>query len=99
MLGDDDFKAMWTLYDNEEVDQLIRAAQSETDPDARLEMYHQIQAMHLDDAPFIFLFYPTGRSATAELRQELPHPAHRQLPAVRDVAGRRVGRGDVRVSG
>ncbi len=64
VLGDDDFKAMWTNYDNEEVDQLIRDAQSETDPDARLEMYHQIQAMHLDDAPFIFLFYPTGRSAT-----------------------------------
>lgn len=64
VLGDDDFKAMWTNYDNEEVNQLIRDAQSETDPDARLEMYHQIQAMHLDDAPFIFLFYPTGRSAT-----------------------------------
>ena len=64
VLGDDDFKAMWTNYDNEEVDQLITDAQSETDPDARLEMYHQIQAMHLDDAPFIFLFYPSGRSAT-----------------------------------
>lgn len=64
VLGDDDFKAMWTNYDNEEVNQLIRDAQSETDPDARLEMYHQIQALHLDDAPFIFLFYPTGRSAT-----------------------------------
>lgn len=64
VLGEDDFKAMWTLYNNEEVNELIRAAQSETDPDARLEMYHQIQAMHLDDAPFIFLFYPTGRSAT-----------------------------------
>ncbi|MBA2597756.1 MAG: ABC transporter substrate-binding protein [Chloroflexia bacterium] len=64
VLGDDDFKAVWTNYNNEEVDQLISNAQSETDPDARLEMYHQIQAMHLDDAPFIFLFYPTGRSAT-----------------------------------
>lgn len=64
VLGDDDFKAVWTLYNNEEANQLIIAAQSETDPDARLEMYHQIQAMHLDDAPFIFLFYPTGRSAT-----------------------------------
>jgi peptide/nickel transport system substrate-binding protein len=64
VLGDDDFKAMWTNYNNEEVDQLISDAQSETDPDARLEMYHQIQAMHLDDAPFIFLFYPSGRSAT-----------------------------------
>jgi peptide/nickel transport system substrate-binding protein len=64
VLGDDDFKAVWTLYDNEEANELILAAQSETDPDARLEMYHQIQAIHLDDAPFIFLYYPTGRSAT-----------------------------------
>ena len=64
VLGDDDFKAMWTNYDNPEVNELIIAAQSETDPDARLEMYYQIQAMHLDDAPFIFLFYPGGRSAT-----------------------------------
>lgn len=64
VLGDDDFKAVWTNYNNEEVNQLIIAAQSETDPEARLEMYHQIQAMHLDDAPFIFLFYPRGRSAT-----------------------------------
>ncbi len=64
VLGDDDFKAVWTNYDNPEANELIIAAQSETDPDARLEMYHQIQAIHLDDAPFIFLFYPTGRSAT-----------------------------------
>lgn len=64
VLGADDFKAVWTGYNNEEANQLIIAAQSETDPDARLEMYHQIQAIHLDDAPFIFLFYPTGRSAT-----------------------------------
>ncbi len=64
VLGDDDFKAVWTNYNNEEVNQLISDAQSETDPDARLEMYHQIQAIHLDDAPFIFLYYPTGRSAT-----------------------------------
>ncbi len=64
VLGADDFKAVWTNYNNEEANQLIIAAQSETDPDARLEMYYQIQAIHLDDAPFIFLFYPTGRSAT-----------------------------------
>jgi peptide/nickel transport system substrate-binding protein len=64
VLGDDDFKAIWTNYNNEEANQLILAAQSESDPDARLEMYHQIQAIHLDDAPFIFLFYPGGRSAT-----------------------------------
>ncbi len=64
VLGDDDFKAVWTGYNNEEANQLISDAQAETDPDARLEMYRRIQAIHLDDAPFIFLYYPSGRSAT-----------------------------------
>ena len=87
VLGDDDFKAMWTNYDNEEVNQLIRDAQSETDPDARLEMYHQIQALHLDDAPFIFLFYPTGRSATQSYIQNfhiLPTGNYRLYETWRD---------------
>ncbi len=27
-------------------------------------MYNQIQAIHLDDAPFIFLFYPGGSAVS-----------------------------------
>jgi ABC-type transport system substrate-binding protein len=27
-------------------------------------MYNKIQSIHLDDAPFIFLYYPSGRTAT-----------------------------------
>lgn len=57
-------QAVWTGYKNEEVDALIEQAQTETDPDARQELYNEIQAIHLDDAPMIFLFYPTGRTAT-----------------------------------
>ncbi|MGH2613809.1 MAG: ABC transporter substrate-binding protein [Thermomicrobiales bacterium] len=64
VLSDGGTFALWTNYKNEEVDQLIRDAQAETDVETRQEMYNRIQAIHLDDAPLIFLFYPTGRSAT-----------------------------------
>jgi peptide/nickel transport system substrate-binding protein len=64
VLSDGGTDAVWTFYQNEEVDELIRAAQVETDPARRQEMYDEIQQLHLDDAPMIFLFYPSGRTAT-----------------------------------
>jgi peptide/nickel transport system substrate-binding protein len=57
-------QAVWTGYQNDEVDKLVEDAQTELDPEKRQEIYNQIQAIHLDDAPFIFLFYPSGRTAT-----------------------------------
>jgi peptide/nickel transport system substrate-binding protein len=57
--------AIFTGYKNEEVDALIEAAAVEADPAARQKIYNQIQAMHLDDAPMIFLFYPRGGAVTA----------------------------------
>jgi peptide/nickel transport system substrate-binding protein len=64
VLSDGGTDAVWTSYKNEEVDQLIRDSQIETDPEKRQEMYNRIQALQLDDAPMIFLYYPTGRTAT-----------------------------------
>jgi peptide/nickel transport system substrate-binding protein len=43
---------------------MILAAQIETDPDKRRELYNQIQKIHLDDAPFIFLYYPAGSAVS-----------------------------------
>jgi peptide/nickel transport system substrate-binding protein len=57
-------KAVWTSYKNDEVETLVEQGQTELDPDKRQEIYNKIQALHLDDAPFIFLFYPSGRTAT-----------------------------------
>jgi peptide/nickel transport system substrate-binding protein len=57
-------KAVWTSYKNDEVEKLVEDAERELDKDKRQEMYNKIQALHLDDAPFIFLFYPSGRTAT-----------------------------------
>ncbi len=62
-LSDGGAKAMGSGYANEQVDALIRQAQTELDPAKRQETYNQIQRLHLDDAPFFFLFYPSGRTA------------------------------------
>jgi peptide/nickel transport system substrate-binding protein len=58
------YDAVWTSYKNDEVDKLIEDAQTEIDPAKRQELYNEIQRIHLEDAPFIFLFYPSGRTAT-----------------------------------
>jgi peptide/nickel transport system substrate-binding protein len=55
--------AVWTYYVNAEVDQLIRDGQVETDETARLAIYEQIQQLESDDAPKIYLYYPSGRTA------------------------------------
>jgi peptide/nickel transport system substrate-binding protein len=56
-------QAIWTGYDNPKIADLTAAAQTETDPAKREEMYHQIQQMSLDDAQVLFLYFPTSRTA------------------------------------
>lgn len=55
--------AVWTYYANPQVDEWCKAAQVELDATKRQELYSKIQAQQSDDAPFIFLYYPTGRTA------------------------------------
>jgi len=64
VLGEGGSGAMGSQYNNPEINALILQAQSETDPEKRQELYNQIQAMHLDDAPFIFLYYPGGSAVS-----------------------------------
>jgi peptide/nickel transport system substrate-binding protein len=54
-------QAIWTGYKNPKIAELTTAAQLETDPAKREEMYHQIQQMSLDDAQVLFLYFPTSR--------------------------------------
>lgn len=58
------YDAVWTSYKNEEVDGWIKAAQTELDTETRMGLYKQIQAQHAEDAPFLFLYYPSGRTGT-----------------------------------
>lgn len=50
-------------YCNEELDALNRQQQSETDPQARAETLREMQAILYEDAPLIFLWYPTVTEA------------------------------------
>lgn len=52
--GTDSF---FTFYDNPELDQLTEDALHETDPAAREELYHQIQAIALEDVAQIPMWY------------------------------------------
>ncbi len=56
-------QSVWTGYKNDQVDQLALKGESETDESKRKDIYHQMQEMSTDDAPVIFLYYPTGRTA------------------------------------
>ena len=55
--------AVGTSYKNDQVDQLIKDSQSNLDPASRQEVYNQIQQIVMDDAHFLYLFYPSGRTA------------------------------------
>lgn len=57
-------KAIYTLYKNDQVDALCKEAEIEPDNTKRMAMYSEIQKLHSEDAPMIFLFYPTGGVAT-----------------------------------
>lgn len=56
--------AVWTGYQNDDVDAWIEEAQTELDPEKRWELYSKIQAQHAEDAPMLFLYYPSGSTAT-----------------------------------
>ena len=47
----------FSKYQSEEMDALLDAGLTETDPDARQEIYSQVQKLVADDVPFIFVKY------------------------------------------
>jgi peptide/nickel transport system substrate-binding protein len=53
-------------YCNPDIDALIDAGLAETDPEARAEISRQIQEMHLNDAPWIYLAQPNSVTAMRE---------------------------------
>ena len=42
-------------YSNERVDELLESAQVEVDEDARIEMYHEMQEIVVEEAPWVFV--------------------------------------------
>lgn len=64
-VGTGPFHAAATFYDNPELDALAAEAPKMTDPALRADAYKQIQAIHADDAPLIFLYYPNNHGVAS----------------------------------
>lgn len=56
--------AVWTQYRNDQVNQWVVDARSELDPEARLQIYSNIQKQVTEDAHFLYLYYPTGNTVS-----------------------------------
>lgn len=65
-----------TFYSNPRVDELLDAGRRETDPEKRMAIYHEVQELIVEDAPWVFLI---NTSAVNGLRDYVegfwPHPA------------------------
>lgn len=73
--GDNIGSNNYTYYDNEELHELLIAAQSEVDENTRNELYMQAQEIIHEDAPWVPLAHSTPLLAgKAELTGFKPHP-------------------------
>ncbi len=59
-------------YSNPEVDELFAQGRIEIDPQARVEIYHQIQQLIYDDAAIIWMYYPRSLFAYNSRIQNVP---------------------------
>ena len=65
----------YSYYSNDEVHDLLIAAQSEVDENKRIELYKQAQVIIQDDAPWVPLAHSTPLlAAKAGVKGFLPHP-------------------------
>lgn len=55
--------AIGTSYKNEEVDQMAIETQSDLDPEHRMATFAKMQEIVQSDAHFLYLYYPSGRTA------------------------------------
>lgn len=56
MAGNGGTNAIWTYYNNPQLDKLAAQAAGESNRSKRLKMYYEIDRMYHDDAPMIFLY-------------------------------------------
>jgi glutathione transport system substrate-binding protein len=58
----------WNMmfFDNERVNELIGQGQTTTDPDEREAIYHELQDIVMDEAPYIYLYVPDTIIAVRE---------------------------------
>ena len=64
--GDEGTSAVWTFYNNADVNKLATQALSETDPSKRTQIYLKMQQQIHADAPYLWLYWSPARSAVAK---------------------------------
>lgn len=62
-------------YSNERVDELLTQGVTETNEEARIQIYKEIQAIVAEEVPFLYLLYFTGFSFYANSIRNLPESA------------------------
>jgi peptide/nickel transport system substrate-binding protein len=65
MAGDAGTLAIWTLYNNPTVNALARRAAETIDRQKRQQLYYQLDRIHHDDAPMIFLYHAPSVTLTS----------------------------------
>jgi peptide/nickel transport system substrate-binding protein len=69
MAGDAGTLAIWTLYNNKTVNSLARQAAETADRQKRLQLYYEMDRIHHDDAPMIFLYHALSLTLTSSAVQ------------------------------
>ena len=69
MAGNAGTLAIWTLYNNKTVNSLARQAAETPDRQKCLQLYSQMDRIHHDDAPMIFLYHAPSVSLTSSTVQ------------------------------
>lgn len=75
--GDQGTAARRVGYGNPQVDQWLDAGIAELDPEARKQLYVDIQTALVEDAPFLVLYQPVDRKPARKVVQGFaPHPVY-----------------------
>jgi peptide/nickel transport system substrate-binding protein len=64
--GDEGTNAVWTFYNNADVNKLAAQANQETDPAKRTQIFLQMQQQIHADAPYLWLYWSPARTALAK---------------------------------
>jgi peptide/nickel transport system substrate-binding protein len=59
-------------YSNPAADELLQRGRTESDPEARVEIYHELQQVLYDDCPIVWMYYPNGIIAYNTRIQNMP---------------------------
>ena len=69
----------WWAYSKPQVDELTTSGRAEKDVEARIQIYHDLQAILADDVPVIYLYYPQEVQVVSKRSKGLPLIGYRDM--------------------